>query len=142
MFKVGLTFFVTLLVLPLIPNGSVILPTTLLSTCLAVLREVAVGVAVGLVAQLLFSAVQLAGELMGLQMGFSLMNLVDPSSGGSVPVIAEIYGLFAMLLFFVLDAHHIFVRGVFASFQLAPLGAPGFNPAVAGSLSAAVGQTF
>src|SRR5205814_5602043 len=47
-----------------------------------------------------------------------------------------------MLLFFVLDAHHIFVRGVFASFQLAPLGAPGFNPTVAGSLSAAVGQTF
>jgi flagellar biosynthetic protein FliR len=141
-FKIGTALFMTLLVLPLLGGTQVAVPPSVLLLCLAVLREVAVGVAVGLLAQLVFTAVQLAGELLGLQMGFAMMNMVDPSSGAPVPVISEIYGLFAALLFFVLDAHHMFVRGVFASFELAPLGAAGFHPAIAASLAAAVGKVF
>ena len=124
-FKLGAALFITLLVLPLLGPVPAALPSTLLGLCLAVLREVAVGVAVGLVAQLVFTAVELAGELLGLQMGFAMMNLVDPNTGASVPVISEVYGLFAALLFFVLDAHHLFVRGIFASFELAPRARPG-----------------
>ncbi|HVP38758.1 MAG TPA: flagellar biosynthetic protein FliR [Candidatus Saccharimonadales bacterium] len=140
--KIGLAFFVTLLVLPLLHPGTVQLPPTLLATCLAVLREVAIGAAVGLLAQLVFAAVQMAGELLGLQMGFSLMNLVDPTTGVTVPVISEVYGFFAALLFFVLDAHHLFLRGIFASFELAPLGTGSFHPATGVALAAAVGQVF
>ena len=141
-FKIGICLFITLLVLPILPHGGVTIPASLLGTCLAVLREVALGVATGLVAQLLFSAVQLAGELMGLQMGLSIMNMVDPSSGASVPVIAEFYTLFATLLFFVIDAHHIFLRGVFTSFEIAPLGGAHFNPQLAASLTDVTGQVF
>src|SRR5262249_49646261 len=78
----------------------------------------------------------------GMQMGLSIMNLVDPSTGASMPVIAQFYGLFATLLFFVLDAHHIFVRGIFMSFDLAPLGAPGFSPGIAVTLTTLVGKLF
>ncbi len=141
-FKIGLALFLTLLVLPGLKPGSVTLPPTLLLTLLAVLREVAIGAAVGLLAQLVFSAVQIAGELLGLQMGFSMMNLVDPSTGAAVPVISEVYGLFASLLFFTLDAHHLFVRGVFASFELAPLGVAGFHPGTSVALATAVGKVF
>ncbi|MBI5837310.1 MAG: flagellar type III secretion system protein FliR [Candidatus Eisenbacteria bacterium] len=141
-FKLGAALFITLLVLPGLKPGGVALPPTLLLTCLSVFREVAIGAAVGLLAQLVFTAVQIAGELLGLQMGFSMMNLVDPSTGASVPVISEVYGLFASLLFFALDAHHLFVRGVFASFELAPLGVAGFQPAVGMALAGAVGKVF
>jgi flagellar biosynthetic protein FliR len=141
-FKIGSALFVTLLVLPSLAHTQVSLPPSLLLLLLSVLREVAIGVAVGLLAQLVFVAVQLAGELLGIQMGFSMMNLVDPNTGTSVPVISEIYGLFAALLFFVLDAHHLFVRGIFASFELAPLGSAVIHPAVAASLAAAVGKVF
>jgi flagellar biosynthesis protein FliR len=141
-FKIGAALFMTLLVLPVAGHTAAQLPPSLLGMGLLVLREVAIGVAVGLLAQLVFTAVQLGGELLGLQMGFSMMNLVDPNTGTSVPVISEIYGLFAALLFFVLDAHHLFVRGIFASFELAPLGAAVVHPAVAASLAGAVGKVF
>jgi len=57
-------------------------------------------------------------------------------------VVSEVYGLFAVLLFFLLDAHHMFVRGVFASFELVPLGASGFHPEVAASVAGVVGRVF
>lgn len=142
MFKLGLCFFVTLLVLPGLQSASIHLPSTLLGLVLVLLHEVAIGLAVGLLAQVVFASVQMAGELLGLQMGFSMMNLVDPSSGATMPVIGQIYGLFATLIFFLIDAHHIFVRGVFASFELAPLGAATLGPAAVATLTAAVGKLF
>ncbi len=142
MFKAGAAFFLTLMVLPQLTGAHVAVPPSLLGLALAVGREVAVGASAGLMAQLVFSAVQMAGELLGMQMGLSMMNLVDPNSGAPLPVIAQFYGLFATLLFFVLDAHHVFVRGIFLSFDLAPLGAPGFGTAVAVPLTALVGKLF
>lgn len=142
MFKAGVCFFITLLVLPSLHLSASQIPSSVLGLMLTVLREVAVGLAVGLMAQCVFSAIQMAGELLGVQMGFSMMNLLDPSTGASVPVISELYSLFAMLAFFLLDAHHLFVRGVFESFQLAPLGSTVLNPAVVATLAAAVGKIF
>ena len=41
----------------------------------------------GYVAQLLFHAIQLAGQSIDMQMGFRIINVMDPKSGLQVPLI-------------------------------------------------------
>src|SRR5262245_7555418 len=85
--------------------------------------EGAIGVVIGLVAQLILAGVQLGGQLAGIQMGFGIVNLIDPQTHAQVSVIAEWEHLLAILVFLVLDVHHLLLRALLGSFQVAPPGA-------------------
>jgi flagellar biosynthetic protein FliR len=67
--------------------------------------------------------VQLGGQLAGTQMGFGLVNLIDPQSNAHVTVIAEWQQLIALLVFLALDVHHVLLRALVESFHAAPPGA-------------------
>src|SRR5262245_7188728 len=88
----------------------------------AVVVESALGVLLGLVAQLTFAGVQLGGQLAGMQMGFGLVNMIDPQSNAHVTVIAEWQQLLALLVFLALDVHHLLLRALIESFHTAPPG--------------------
>jgi flagellar biosynthetic protein FliR len=85
--------------------------------------ESALGAMIGLVAQLVFAGVQMGGQLAGMQMGFGMVNLIDPQSHAQVTVIAEFQNLMALLVFLVLDVHHVLIAAVLESFRTAPPGA-------------------
>ena len=85
--------------------------------------EAASGVAIGMVAQFVLAGVQLGGQLAGIQMGFGIVNLIDPQSHAQVSVIAQWEQLLALLVFLVLDVHHLLLRALLGSFQVAPPGA-------------------
>ena len=84
--------------------------------------ESAIGVLLGVVAQFLFAGVQLGRELAGMQMGFGLSNLIDPSSHAHTTVVAQWQQLMALLVFLVLDVHHLLIRALLSSFTAAPPG--------------------
>jgi flagellar biosynthetic protein FliR len=98
--------------------------------------ESAVGVALGLVAQFVFAGVQLGGQIAGNQMGFGLVNLIDPQTHAQVTIVAQWEQLLVLLLFLVLDIHHLLIRALLGSFQAAP---PGAVVLTAASLRAVVG---
>jgi flagellar biosynthetic protein FliR len=85
--------------------------------------EGAVGVVIGLAAQLVLAGVQLGGQLAGIQMGFGIVNLIDPQTHAQVSVIAQWEQLLALLVFLVLDVHHLLLQALIGSFQAAPPGA-------------------
>ena len=85
--------------------------------------EAAIGAVLGLVAQFIVAGVQLGGQLAGVQMGFGIVNLIDPQTHAQVSVIAQWEQLMAMLVFLVLDVHHLLLRALLGSFQAAPPGA-------------------
>jgi len=101
-----------------------------------VATETGLGVLLGLVAQFVFAGVQLGGQIIGIQMGFGIVNLIDPQSHAQVTIIAQWEQLMALLAFLVLDVHHLLIRALLASFRTAPPG----GLALAGvGLRAAVG---
>src|SRR6476469_2858725 len=53
-----------------------------------VLGEVVIGLLLGLTANLLIEAVMLAGQVLGVQMGYSLASLFDPQTQADTPVLA------------------------------------------------------
>lgn len=82
--------------------------------------EVFIGVIIGLIGRLLFAGVQLAGQLVGFQMGFAIVNVVDPISSLQVSIIAQFQYVIAMLVFLSVNAHHIFLYAIAESFQIVP----------------------
>lgn len=97
-------------------------PASLAALIGLVAVEGAIGVVIGLVAQFVLAGVQLGGQLAGIQMGFGIVNLIDPQTHSQVSVIAEWEQLLALLVFLVLDVHHLLIRALLGSFQAAPPG--------------------
>ena len=100
--------------------------------------ESALGVLLGLVAQFIFAGVQLGGQLAGIQMGFGIANLIDPQSHAQVTIIAQWQQLLTLLVFLVLDVHHLLIRALLESFRTAAPGGVGLAAAgVAGAIGLA-----
>jgi len=119
-FKIGLGFFIALLIIPIV--GINLNITDLNGTFLFYLfQEALIGLTIGWVAQLMFTSIQVAGSFVDLQIGFSLANVIDPQTGAQSPVMGNFKYTFAVLLFFALDIHHIFIEGIIASYQFLPI---------------------
>ena len=71
-----------------------------------------------------FAAVRFAGTMIGVQIGFGMVNTLDPQSGGQMSVLANLYYLLAVLLFFALDGHHTLVGALVHSCRLVPPFSP------------------
>ncbi|WP_338834463.1 Flagellar biosynthetic protein FliR [Moorella humiferrea] len=105
---------------------------------LAVVNEALAGLALGYLASLIFSAVQVAGQLLDLNMGLGMANLLDPQNASSTTVLGQFFNILALLLFFQMDGHHTVLLALQESFRLLPLGGVGFD----GSIILAVVRLF
>ena len=92
--------------------------------CLRVmLSEALIGMLIGLAIQFVFEAAQFAGQVMGMQVGFGLVNILDPITQVDTPVLAVFSQTIVMLIFLQMDVHHWLLRGLASSFGYLPAGA-------------------
>jgi len=91
---------------------------------LAVAQELLLGFLVAYAALLMFAGAQLAGQLVDVQVGFGIANVIDPLSSAQVTLLGQVQYLAALLVFLLLDGHHLLLTGLAATFGPAPLGAP------------------
>ncbi|MCR4425773.1 MAG: flagellar biosynthetic protein FliR [Firmicutes bacterium] len=140
--KVGLAFAASVVAWPLAAEPVFAVPGSVWALASLVGSELLIGAVVGYVALLVFAAVQLAGQVVDMQMGFGLANIVDPSWGGQVTVLGQFKFLVATLLFLAANGHHSVVGGVVASYRAIPLGAASFGPEVFSLLVAEFSAVF
>jgi len=86
------------------------------------LSELFIGLLLGLSANFMMEAPLLAGQILGVQMGYSLASLFDPQTQADTPVLGEFHRLAALLIFLQLNVHHWILRAVNASFTYLPAG--------------------
>ena len=89
---------------------------------LLVFRELLIGVALGISTSVVFEAVQMAGQILSIQMGYSLINLLDPNTQVDTTVVAMFQQSIVMLIFLRLDVHLWMVRAIGNSFSYLPPG--------------------
>ena len=118
--KIGLAASMTLLISPAISVPA--LNQELGRFFLIVVEEVLVGLAMGLVVSTVLMAVYLAGQFIDVPMGFGMVNVMDPQTGGEVPIVAQFQFIVAVLIFFLIDGHHSLFRALIHSFQIVPVG--------------------
>jgi flagellar biosynthetic protein FliR len=122
MLKIGLILVISIVLLPTLSNTPVEMPKELFAMTAVMVKEVAAGLAFGFTSLLLFIAVQFAGDIIGLQMGFGIVNVIDPNSQAQVPLIGQFQFLLAMLIFLSLNGHHLLLSAMIGSFKVVPLG--------------------
>ena len=101
--------------------------------------EVMVGLILGLTLSFVFEGAELAGQILGFQLGYSLVNVIDPQTQVDTPVLSIFHQLVVMLLFLQLRVHHWLLRGLAKSFEYLPPGAATPTPAVTDQLLHAAG---
>ena len=87
-----------------------------------IFMEFLIGVAMGIATNVVFEAVQLSGQVLGVQMGYSLVNILDPQTQVDTTVISVFYQSIVMLLFLRMDVHYWLLRAIGNSFVYMPLG--------------------
>lgn len=85
--------------------------------------ELGIGIMLGFGVFAAFGAFALAGKLLDMQGGFSIGSVFDPVSRSGAPLFSTILNLLALTVFFGLEGHHAFMRGIaFSMVQLPPGG--------------------
>jgi len=83
--------------------------------------EIAVGYTIGFIAYIVFAAIQLAGQVMDMQMGFAIVNVVDPQSGTQIPLMGNLIQLMALFMYLAVDGHHYLLQAVVQSYKVIPV---------------------
>jgi flagellar biosynthetic protein FliR len=91
------------------------------------LAELMVGAVIGLTARVTLAAAEAAGTIAGNAMGLGFANTVDPLFGDEGMPTTTLMGSLSVLIFFVLQGHHVLLQALSASLTLAPCGR-GFPP--------------
>ena len=86
-------------------------------------QELLVGAALGFSAQVAMAGFEAAGQFVGFQMGLTLSGVVDPINGEQVSALSVFYRLVATVIYFSLNAHHVFLVAVRDSYEWVAPGA-------------------
>ena len=138
--KVGLAVMVSMVIFPTVDRFDV--PVGFLPYAVMMVGEVIMGLVIGYAVLLLFIGVQFAGQLAGLQMGFGIVNVIDPASHDQVSIIGQFLNILAILLMLTLDGHHIILNGLMTSFDAVPLGGVVLKALVAHKMIALSSEVF
>jgi flagellar biosynthetic protein FliR len=84
----------------------------------------------------------MAGQILGVQIGYSLANVFDPQTQADTPVLSEFHQMAALLIFLQLDVHHWLLRSLVRSFAYLPPGGVLPTLAMASGLVHAAGGIF
>jgi len=104
--------------------------------------EAFLGILLGFAAALPFAGIRMAGELVGVQMGFGIASVFDPRQEQQISVTAQFYDLLAVLLFLLLDGHHLLLRALGTSVQALPPGQAAFGGRAVQQIVALGGSLF
>lgn len=85
-------------------------------------EQMLIGFGMGFAMRLVFAAVDMAGNLIGNQMGLGFATSYDPQSASQTPVVSEILGIVALLLFLAMDGHLLVLATLARSFSVLPIG--------------------
>ncbi|WDP87282.1 MAG: flagellar biosynthetic protein FliR [Desulfobacter sp.] len=128
--KLGLALVLSLLFYAVVPVDLERFPMDIISTGLLIAAEFAIGMTLALCLRAFFGAVQLAGQVIGFQIGFAMINVLDPQTGANVSIMDQIGYWVCVVVFMVLNGHHIVIMSMIDSFELVHMGFFMLHPAL------------
>lgn len=131
--KAGLAGIAVLSIFPII-DANILIPTDFLPFFFLVLKEAIIGLIIGFASQFIFSGVQYAGEIVGIDIGFGIVNIVDPQSGEQVSIMAEFKYIVVLLIFLAINGHHFFLQAIKHSYVVLPVNTASFSDMVVGKM--------
>jgi flagellar biosynthetic protein FliR len=108
-------------------TGVYVADYTTIDLLVSMVREFAVGFAIGFIMQLFLAVFHIGGELMDLQLGFSMAQMYDPSSNSQISVTGNVITIMYTLLFFITNSHLSLLAIASRSYSVVPVGLGGVS---------------
>ena len=137
--KAGFTLAVTWLLAPLVAT----LPGAHASLTLpALLGELSAGLVYGLSLAFVNEMLVFSGQIVGIQMSFSLVNLLDPNTPVQSPLLSTIFSLMGTLVLVAAGLDRVLLASLVRSFRAVPLGTFALGQEQGMALTEAAGGVF
>ena len=82
--------------------------------------EFILGFTIGFIVNLVMVAAQTAGQLVDMQMGFGIVNVMDPQSGQQMPLVGNFQYLIALMVLLGMNGHHMIITAIVKSYDFVP----------------------
>ncbi len=116
--RVGLAGMIALGLAPVIQPTVGPPPTEWISLITRLVGEALIGLVMGYGVNLIIGAAVMAGELLDQMMGFGMIQILNPLSSFPTSLLAQFHYLLAMVLFALIDGHHLLLLALARSFEL------------------------
>ena len=116
-------------------------PATILMFAFTVAKELFVGWLIGLIAYITLTAVNTAGKIMDMQIGFAVVQMMDPTTQQQTGLIGTFLYNLTIIYFVITNGHHVMISALAESFRVIPLDSMVWNtslPELITDLTAAV----
>jgi len=140
--KAGLVLIITIILFSVIDNKGIEFPDTLCGIVQMITAELIIGMILGLLVRMIFEGIMMMGQLVGFQTGFAITNILDPQSGMQVSILSNMAYLVAMVVFLILNGHHILLNAVRESFEIINVGSLSLDRRIFQEIINASGDMF
>ena len=103
-------------------NTTGFIPQSVLSFAFVIITELLIGLVFGFLVNLILTVLYYAGETTDKQIGLAMANIMDPGTGITLPVFANMYYQMFVLYFFIAGGHLEYIRLFSLSYNIIPIG--------------------
>ncbi len=135
--RVGLAGVLALGMAPIIQPTVGAPPTEWLPLITRLVEEALIGLVMGYGVSLIIGAAVMAGELLDQMMGFGIIQLLNPFSSFPTSLMAQFHYMLAMVLFALIDGHHLLLLALVRSFEISQ-GIGDFHTLAEGGLAVGI----
>lgn len=139
--KIGFAFFCSFALVSMLGDVRVEY-SSLLSFSAIAIKEFMVGIIIGFVSYMVFSALYLAGQIIDMQVGFGMVNVLDPTTNTQVPLIGNYIYILTTIFFLAVDGHHILLTAIYNSYSVLPINGFAFTEAMVNNIASIFAEVF
>lgn len=125
--KTGLSIFLAAILFYMAP-AEVPEYTGVIGYSILVVIEALIGLIMGFFTNIAYYIINFAGQMMDMEIGFSMVNVMDPVTNIQTTITSNLYGYLVLLMMMITNLHHHFLRALVDSFQVIPIGTGSINP--------------
>jgi len=86
--RILLAFLISIIIYPVLSKEyAIVIPKSMLEYSILSGIEFLIGVFIGVLVSIIYSSFQLAGEMISMQIGFTMSNVMDPEAQIELPII-------------------------------------------------------
>ncbi|RRD95003.1 flagellar biosynthetic protein FliR [Clostridiales bacterium COT073_COT-073] len=120
--KVLLSFFIAVIMMQIMPLQAPVTADRPLAYGLAVITEFFIGWLLGFGVYLVYSVLTMAGQFVDVQIGLSMVSVINPLSQMQFTVTGNLYYFVLLFIMIMTRTYYYFLEGLKQSYRLIPLG--------------------
>ncbi|TAE33298.1 MAG: flagellar biosynthetic protein FliR [Alphaproteobacteria bacterium] len=116
--RILIALAISLVMAPLLEPHLPSVPASPGSLVVLLISEILIGLMLGLLARMLLAIMHVTGMIISYQSSLALATQFDSSQVTQGSIIGNFFSLFALMLIFAFDLHHMLLRGVADSYSI------------------------